>query len=103
MINNLNKSSLNDKPRFVLIDNIEFLNVNSTNALLKILEEPSLNVFFILINNPELFFQTLNGAIEASSVHKIIASKKEQNNGVLPNMGDMLSEVNLSLYSFFEL
>ena len=49
-----------------------------------------------LYNNPELFFQTLNGAIEASSVHKIIASKKEQNNGVLPNMGDMLSEVNLS-------
>ena len=41
LINNLNKSSFNDKPRFVLIDNIEFLNINSINALLKILEEPS--------------------------------------------------------------
>ena len=41
---NLNKSSFNNKPRFVLIDNIEFLNKNSINALLKILEEPNENV-----------------------------------------------------------
>lgn len=59
LIKNLNKSSLNDKPRFVLIDNIEFLNVNSTNALLKILEEPSSNIFFILINNNKNIFKTL--------------------------------------------
>ena len=49
LISNLNKSSFNDKPRFVLIDNIEFLNINSANALLKVLEEPSHNIFFILI------------------------------------------------------
>ena len=59
LISNLNKSSLNDKPRFVLIDNIEFLNINSLNALLKILEEPSLNVFFILINNNKKILPTL--------------------------------------------
>ena len=59
LISNLNKSSLNNKPRFVLIDNIEFLNINSLNALLKILEEPSLNVFFILINNNKKILSTL--------------------------------------------
>ena len=59
LISNLNKSSFNDKPRFVLIDNIEFLNINSLNALLKILEEPSLNVFFILINNNKKILPTL--------------------------------------------
>jgi len=59
LISNLNKSSFNDKPRFVLIDNIEFLNLNSLNALLKILEEPSLNVFFILINNNKKILSTL--------------------------------------------
>ena len=59
LISNLNKSSFNDKPRFVLIDNIEFLNINSLNALLKILEEPSLNVFFILINNNKKILSTL--------------------------------------------
>ena len=51
LINNLNKSSLNSKPRFILIDNIEYLNINSINALLKILEEPNENTYFILINN----------------------------------------------------
>jgi len=47
------KSSFNDKPRFILIDNIENLNKNSNNALLKIIEEPNDNLFFILINNIE--------------------------------------------------
>ena len=40
LISKLNKSSFNQKPRFILIDNIEFLNTNSINALLKVLEEP---------------------------------------------------------------
>ena len=51
LIINLNKSSFNDRPRFVLIDNIELLNTNSINALLKVLEEPNKNVHFILINS----------------------------------------------------
>ena len=59
LITSLNKSSFNNKPRFVLIDNIEFLNVKSINALLKTLEEPTLNVYFILINNNKRILQTL--------------------------------------------
>ena len=59
LISNLNKSSFNDKPRFVLIDNIEFLNTNSVNALLKILEEPTYNVYFILINSNKKILPTL--------------------------------------------
>ena len=55
----LNKSSFNNKPRFILIDNIEFLNNNSVNALLKIIEEPSYNIFFILINNNKTILPTL--------------------------------------------
>ena len=39
--------------RFILIDNVENLNKNSVNALLKIIEEPNENIFFILINNSE--------------------------------------------------
>ena len=59
LILNLNKSSFNTKPRFVLIDNIEFLNKNSINALLKVLEEPNTNVYFILINNNKKVLSTL--------------------------------------------
>jgi len=53
MITYSNKSSFNNTPRFILIDNIENLNKNSVNALLKIIEEPNENMFFILIHNSE--------------------------------------------------
>ena len=60
LISNMNKSSFNDKIRFVLIDNIEFLNKNSVNALLKILGEPNKNVHFILIHNNKKILPTLS-------------------------------------------
>ena len=53
MITYTNKSTFNNLSRFILIDNIENLNKNSVNALLKIIEEPNENIFFILINNSE--------------------------------------------------
>ena len=59
LINTLNKSSFNSKPRFILIDNIEYLNINSINALLKILEEPNENTYFILINNNKKIYSTI--------------------------------------------
>ena len=59
LIINLNKSSFNKKKRFVLIDNIELLNLSSINALLKILEEPNENINFILINNSRRLLPTL--------------------------------------------
>ena len=55
MITYTNKSTFNNMARFILIDNIENLNKNSVNALLKIIEEPNENVFFILINNSEKY------------------------------------------------
>ena len=45
------KSSFNDNYRIVLIDNVEYLNSYSANALLKIIEEPNEKLFFILIHN----------------------------------------------------
>ena len=59
LIINLNKSSFNNKPRFVLIDNIELLNTNSINALLKVLEEPNEKVHFLLINNNKKVLPTI--------------------------------------------
>ena len=59
LISNLNKSSFNSKLRFVLIDNIELMSVNSVNALLKFLEEPNANINFILINNNKQILPTL--------------------------------------------
>lgn len=49
MIEFCNKSSFNNNEKFIVIDNLEKLNKNSLNALLKIVEEPNNNTFFILI------------------------------------------------------
>ena len=59
LISNLNKSSFNSDPRFVLIDNINLLNLNSVNALLKVIEEPNENIHFILINSNTRVIPTL--------------------------------------------
>tara|TARA_B100001093_G_scaffold123973_1_gene116572 strand:- start:1562 stop:2497 length:936 start_codon:yes stop_codon:yes gene_type:complete len=45
------QSTILDKERFIILDDIELFNINSLNALLKIIEEPSKNNFFFLINN----------------------------------------------------
>ena len=45
------KKSNNNLPRFIILDDVELFNKNSLNALLKTIEEPSKNNFFILINN----------------------------------------------------
>jgi len=59
IIQDLNKSSLNNKPKFVLIDNSEYLNKNSINVLLKEIEEPNSNIYFILIQNQKTLLSTL--------------------------------------------
>ena len=49
----LSQSTINGNSRFVVLDDVEQLSTNSSNALLKIIEEPSANNYFILINNQE--------------------------------------------------
>ena len=38
-------------PRFIILDDVELFNNNSLNALLKMIEEPTKNNYFFLINN----------------------------------------------------
>ncbi len=46
-----NKTTYLDNLKIILIDNAENLNLNSSNALLKSIEEPNKNTFFFLIYN----------------------------------------------------
>ena len=99
LISNLNKTSFNIKPRFVLIDNIEFLNNNSINALLKILEEPSGNVYFILINNnkkvlPTLLSRCINIKISLSNAKCLEISNKLLN-------GKLFDLINKDLINYY--
>ena len=100
LILTLNKSSFNTKPRFVLIDNIELLNINSINALLKILEEPNDNIYFILINNnkkvlPTLKSRCLNFKISLTYDQSIDITNKILNE----NLNNLLNEEFITNYS----
>ena len=101
MINYANKSSFNDKPRFVIINNVEELNTNSLNALLKIVEEPNENLFFILIHNNNKSIQnTLKSRcimfkIKLSFEQSISISSKILN----INIYDILNEELINYYS----
>ena len=100
LILSLNKSSFNKKPRFVLIDNIELLNVNSVNALLKILEEPNDNIYFILINNNKKILPTLKSRCLNFNVHLTSNQSIDITNKILDeNCPDLIHEEILNYYS----
>ena len=48
---NIFQTSILEKPKFIILDDVELLNANCLNALLKLIEEPNKNNHFILINN----------------------------------------------------
>ncbi len=52
-----NQTSFNNEKRFIIIENINLLSVNSINALLKSIEEPNNNTHFILINDSEFMIK----------------------------------------------
>ena len=99
LIINLNKSSFNKKKRFVLIDNIELLNLNSINALLKILEEPNENINFILINNNKRVLST----IKSRCLNFKVFLTKNQSIRIVNDLlnVDINSIINYSLFDYY--
>ena len=100
MIAYTNKSNFNNNPRFVLIDNIESLNKNSINALLKIVEEPKKDLYFILIHNnetkilPTLISRCLTFKINLNFKDVVSISNKIMNK----NIFDVLNENLINYY-----
>ena len=100
MIVYTNKSSFNNEPRFILIDNIENLNKNSVNALLKIIEEPNENLFFILINNNEKYIlPTLKSRCLTFKINFTFDQSMHISNQILE--GNVFNLVNLDLINYY--
>ena len=100
LISTLNKSSFNKKPRLVLIDNIELLNINSVNALLKILEEPNDNIYFILINNNKKILPTLRSRCLNYKIHLKSEESFDISNKILgDNVKDLIHDQMINNYS----
>ena len=77
----LSRTSLSNDPRFIIIDEVEFLNINSANALLKTLEEPSGNNFFILIDNKQAdLIPTISSRCFKNNIYLNFEQKKKINN-----------------------
>ena len=49
--NFINQSAFENLPKFIIIDSVDDLNNSSSNSLLKSLEEPKINTYFILITH----------------------------------------------------
>ena len=76
IINDLNKSPIKTDKRFIILDDIDTFNINSLNALLKIIEDPGKNNFFILINNKS---NKLLNTIKSRSIEiKIMINNKDR-------------------------
>ena len=88
---NLQKTPLNNERRFVILDNIEIFNLNSLNALLKIIENPNKNNHFILINNKS---KTLLDTIRSRCIEfKIMLKKKEKKKAILTVSKNLNQEI----------
>ena len=100
LITYTNKSSFNNMPRIVFIDNVETLNRNSINALLKIIEEPNENVFFILINNNEKFIlSTLKSRCLTFKINFSFEQSMKVSNQILK--GNLFDLINQDLINYY--
>ena len=90
----LSKPPLNNFPRFNVIDDIEFINLSSANALLKLIEEPSYHDYFFLINNKKN--KVIETLISRSIEFKFFLSIKDKNNIFNSLKNDLNLENNFS-------
>lgn len=81
----LEKSNINNKPRIILIDDAELMNLNTVNALLKITEEPLTYNYFIFINNSS---KEIFSTLKSRCLKFNIKLKKEDKNIVTQKLID---------------
>lgn len=89
----LNQSTFDNLPKFIIIDSTEDLNNSSANSLLKSLEEPKKNTFFILITHqislllPTIRSRCLNYFFVKPTYDQFLTIIKKNNN--LINISDL--------------
>ena len=92
---NLQKSSINNSPRFIIFDDVENLNDSCINALLKTIEEPSATNYFILINNKS---QSILDTLKSRSIEFMFFLNQEKKNYIINKLiDDLLIEEKINL------
>tara|TARA_B100001123_G_C15120861_1_gene951290 strand:+ start:123 stop:1088 length:966 start_codon:yes stop_codon:yes gene_type:complete len=99
----LNKSTYYKGLKIVLLDNAEYLNRSSSNALLKSIEEPDSNTYFFIINNDS---QTISKTIKSRCIDFKITltfqEKKSIFNKITKNYDLDFSESDLENFLYFD-
>ena len=99
----LNKSTYYKSVKIVLLDNAEYLNINSSNALLKAIEEPSKDTYFFIINNDS---QKIMNTIKSRCIDFVISfnflEKKNIFNKISQTYSLNFTESDLDIFLYFD-
>ena len=100
MISFCNKSSFNNQHKIILIDNAEYLNINSVNAILKIIEEPNEKIFFFLILDSS---KSLLDTLKSRCIKFNIKLNNDQKNLVIEKLltSSFLNELSYDFKDYF--
>lgn len=99
----LGKSTYSKKMKIVLLDNAEYLNLNSSNALLRSLEEPNNSTFFFIINNSlSKVSDTISSRCVEYRFHFNSFEKKNIFNKIILNYQQNIYEHNLDKFFYFD-
>jgi len=99
----LNKTTYYKGLKIVLIDNAEKLNLNSSNALLKAIEEPSKNTYFFIINNDShKLLNTIKSRCINFNIHFTFLEKKNIFTEIVKNYELNFTEFDLNNFLRFD-
>ena len=99
----LNKTTYKKDLKIVLIDNTENLNLSSSNALLKALEEASQNTFFFIIHDESnKLIETIKSRSVIFNFHLSFEEKKNIFMKLISNYDFKLDQINLDKFLYFD-
>ena len=79
-------SSILNRDRFIILDDVELFSLNTVNALLKIIEEPTQKNFFFLINNKA---RPLLETLKSRALEVNIFLNNDQRIDIIKNITDL--------------
>ena len=99
----LSKTTYSQSLKIILIDNVDFLNLNSANALLKSLEEPPNNTyFFVIYNNMSNILRTIKSRCIEYKFHFNFDIKKKIFTDIIHNYEFNYSLKDYENFLFFD-
>jgi len=99
----LNKTTYSKGIKIVLLDNAENLNLNSSNSLLKALEEPSINtLFFIIHDDASKIIDTIKSRCVEFKIHFSVSDKKNILSKIIQDYELNLKDIDLDKFLYFD-